>query len=128
MGSSAQIRFGVRRCGSQAQVPEGSRGFCKVPVCAGAGSGGKFWTVPSSERFWRFLACAGAGSGGRCRFRRQVLEAGSGHFRKVPEGFGRCWRVPESSGVLAGAKVPEGLGRFGGFRRAKQRTHLQICN
>ena len=68
MGSSAQISSGVRWCGSQAQVPEGS-----------------------GARFRCVLV--------------QVPEAGSG----------RCWRVPESSGVLAevaGAKVPEGLGRF----------------
>ena len=93
MGSSAQITSGVHRCGSQAQVPEaGSGGFRKVLVCAGAGSGGRFRKVPEVPE---------AG------FRRQ----GSGG--RVPEGFGSCWRVPESSGVLAG-----------GFRRAKGQAQV----
>ena len=69
MGSSAQISSGVRRCGSQEQVPEeGSGRFWRVPVCAGAGSG----SIP---------VCAGAGSGGR--FRR--VPKGAGGFQKVPE-------------------------------------------
>ena len=81
MGSSAQIRFGVRRCGSQAQVPEGSRGFCKVPVCAGAGSGGRFWRqVPDIF--------------GRCR---RVSE-GAGGFQKVPE----CWQAQRFRKVWGG--------------------------
>ena len=50
MGSSAQIRPGVRRCGSQEQVPEeGSRRFLRVPVRAGVGSGGGFRTVPEGS-------------------------------------------------------------------------------
>ena len=73
MRSSAHISSGVRRCGSQAQVPQGSGGFRKVPE--------------GSARFpgvcW-------------CRFRRQVPES-SGRFRcvlvQVPEavleGFAR---------------------------------------
>ena len=66
MGSSAQISSGVRRCGSQEQVPkQGSSRFRRVPVCAGAGSGG---------RFRRVLVCAAVGSGG--------------NFQKVPEGSG----------------------------------------
>ena len=52
MGSSAQISSGVCRCGSQEQVPEeGSRRFRRVPVCAGVGSGGRFWKVPESSGF-----------------------------------------------------------------------------
>ena len=73
MGSSAQISSGVRRCGSQAQVPEGSGGFCKVPVYAGAGSGGR---VP--EGFGR--CCRVPESSG-------VLAEMAG--ATVPEGLGR---------------------------------------
>ena len=64
MGSSAQIGSGVLRCGSQAQVPEGSGGFRKVPDCAGAGSGSRF---------------------------RRVSE-GAGWFQQVPECW-RRWQV-----------------------------------
>ena len=56
MGSSAQISTGVRRCGSQEQVPEeGSGRFRKVPE-----SSGVCW----------------------CRFRSRVPE-GSGRFRRM---------------------------------------------
>ena len=52
MGSSAQISSGVCRCRSEEQVPEeGSRRFRRVPVCAGVGSGGRFW---SSGVCWWF--------------------------------------------------------------------------
>ena len=87
MGSSAQISSGVRRCGLQAQVPEGSGGFCKVPVCAGAGSGGRFRNL--------------RGSGGR--FRR--VSEGAGGFKKVPERW-RRWQVQRFQ------KVWGGHGRF----------------
>ena len=60
MGSSAQISSGVRQCGSQAQVPEGSRGFRR------------FWRVP--ESFGEMGEVAGG----------KVLE-GLGRFRNVPE-------------------------------------------
>ena len=51
MGSSAQISSGVCRCGLQEQVPEeGSGRFRRVPVCAGVGSGGRFWKVPEGSR------------------------------------------------------------------------------
>ena len=104
MGSSAQISSGVRRCGSQDQVPEekgsgglGSGRFWRVPVCAGVGSGSRFRKVP---------VCGGVGSGGR--------------FRKVPEGSGVCWcrfrmQLPEGSGGSRCSfrrQVPEGSGRF----------------
>ena len=81
MGSSTQISSGLRRCGSQEQVPEeGSRRFRRVPGCAGVGSGGRFPKVlEGSGACW-------------CRFRRQV-----------PEGSGVCWcrfrmQLPEGSG------------------------------
>ena len=78
MGSSAQFSSGVRRCGSQAQVPEGSGGFCKVPVCVlvqvpEAGSG-KFRKVLEGSRKFRSV-----GGDGRCK--------GSGRFGEVLEGF-----------------------------------------
>ena len=97
MGSSAQINYGVCWCGSQAQVPEGSGGsggFRKVPVCGGAGSGGTFWKVLEgyTEGSGVLVQVPEAGSGGR--FRRQV-----------PEGFGRCWRAPENSGVLVEVQI-----------------------
>ena len=107
MGSSAQIRSGVCRCGSQEQVPEeGSGRLWRVPVCAGVGSGGGVWKVPEGS--------------GVCwsRFRRQIPE-GSGEFRckmvKVPEassgGLGRFRRVPESVGSGGRVrKVPESSG------------------
>ena len=99
MGSSAQISSGVCRCGSQEKVPEEGSGVCsrrcrRVPVCAGAGSGGRFRRVP---------VCAGVGSGGR--FRRVPVCSGVGSWRQVPEGVGefRCVlaQVPEAgSGEL----------------------------
>ena len=58
-GSSAQISSGVRRCGSQAQVPEGSGGFHKVPVCAGVAASG---------------VCGGSGRFRRVKGQAQVLE------------------------------------------------------
>ena len=125
MGSSAHINYGVRRCGLQAQVPEGSGGsgggFRKVPVCAGAGSGGRFRKVP--EGCTEGSGVLGAGSGGR--------------FRRFPEGFGRCWRVPENSGsCLRGrrssqsllkdalrAESPSGRGSCLRGRRSSQSLH-----
>ena len=55
MGSSAQISTGVRRCGSQEQVPEeGSGRFRRVPACAGVGSGARFRKVPDGSGIcWR---------------------------------------------------------------------------
>ena len=76
MGSSAQNGSGGRRCGSQAQVPEGSGGFRKVPVCAGAGSGGRVWRVSESSR----VLVAGA----------KFPEGGSGRFRRVPRVKGQA--------------------------------------
>ena len=104
MESSAQISSGVRRRGSQEQVPEekgsgglGSGRFQGSGVCwcrfrrqvAEASSGGK----------GRVPARAGVGSRGKF----QKIPRSRGKFRKVPEGSGACWcrfrrlwRVPES--------------------------------
>ena len=56
-----------------------------------------------SGRFRKVPVCAGVGSGDRFRFRRQVPE-GSGRFRRqVPEGSGVCW-------CRFRRQVPEGSG------------------
>ena len=96
LGSSAQISSGVRRSGSQEQVPkEGCGRFRRVPLCAGVGSRGKFRKVPEGSGvcwcgegcggFRRVPVRAGVGSGGKLR--RQVPEASSGgkFWRQVPE-------------------------------------------
>ena len=113
MGSSAQISFGVCRCGSQEQVPEeGSGRFRRVPVCAGVGPGGRF----------RKVVYGGAGGSGRFRL---------GEFRHVlvyvaEASSGRFWRVPESSGVRwcryrrQGSEGSEGSEEF--------RCGLLLCN
>ena len=113
MGSSAQISSGVRRCVSQAQVPEGSARSRRVLVqvlekVPEAGSGGRFpRQVPE-------------GSG------RKVLE-GSSKFRSVGgggrcKGSGRFGEVPES--VKGQAQVLEGFASLW----TKQCTHVQIWN
>ena len=93
MGSSAQISSGVRRCGLQAQVPEGSGGFRKVPLrvlvqVPEAGSGG-FWKVLEGSRKFRNV-----GGGGRCK--------GSGRFGELPEGSGGFRRAKGQTQVLEG--------------------------
>ena len=99
MGSSAQISSGVRRCGSQDQVPEeGSGRFRKVPEGSGVkwcrfrrrvpeSSGGKWFRRQVPEDFGRFR-----------RMLAQVQEVSSGRFRKV--GSGRSRKVLEGSGEL----------------------------
>ena len=110
------------------QVPEGSgerwcrlRGrFRKVPVSAGAGSGGKLW-----RQVRKVLTRAYAGSG--CRFRR-VAES-SGRFRRVLVQFleadsgGRFWRV-KFRRAKGQAQVLEGFASLW----TKQCTHVQIWN
>ena len=116
MGSSPHISSG--------EVPEGSGGSRKVPVCVGAGSGGRFRKVSEgyTDGYGRF----------RCVL-VQVPEASSRQFQKVLAASGVCSRhVPESSGKFRRVlmQVPEGgsggfrkvvgSSRFrGGFRRAK---------
>ena len=73
--------------------------FWRVPVRvagARASSGGK---VPGgSGRFGKFHKVP-EGSGA------QVAGAGSGGFRRVPEGSGRFWKVPEGSGAGSCAQL-----------------------
>ena len=102
-GSSAQISSGVCQCGSQEQVPkEGSGRFRRVPVCwcrfrrqvpkvpacAGVGSGGfrcvLLWVPEGCGGFRTVPARAGLCGG---KFRRQVPQASSGRFRRVPVWF-----------------------------------------
>ena len=97
MGSSAQNSSGVRRCGSQAQVPEGS--------------GGRFWRVPqgSDACLCRFRKVP-EGSG-VCWWRFRRVSEGAGGFQKVPE----CWRRWQ---VQRFRKV------WGGFRRVKGQAQV----
>ena len=88
-------------------------------MCAGVGSGGRFWKVPGSSgvcllqvleagsgRFRTVPMCAGAGSGGKFRKVPVCAIVGSGgRFRRVPvcAGLGtggRVRKVPESYGVV----------------------------
>ena len=79
---------------------------------AGVGSGGRFRKVPEGSGVcW-------------CRFWRQVPEAGSGRFRRVPvcaPGSGVCWcrfrmQLPEGSGECG--LLPWNLGRS---------SHVIVC-
>ena len=76
--------------------------FRRVPACAGVSSGGRFRRVP---------ACAGVGP-----------EAGSGRFRKVPEGSDVWWcrfrRQPEGSGGFQKAPV---------FRKVQESSSVVCC-
>ena len=106
MGSSAQISSGVRRCGLQAQVPEGSGGFRKVPVCAGAGSGGMFRRVSEGAGGFQKVSVLAEVAGAKVR----KVWGGLGRFR------GRFRRVKGQAQVLEG---------FASLR-TKQCTHVQI--
>ena len=85
----------VRLCrfrGSGSRFPEGFGKFRKVPVCAGASSGGRFCRV--SE-----------GAGGRVPENSGGCK-GSGRFGEVLGGSGRFWRVPESQGPYEQNNAP----------------------
>ena len=75
-----------------------------------------------SGRFRKVPVCAGVASGDRFRFRRQV-----------PEGSGRFWKVPVCAGVGSGGrfrKVPVcagGVGFGGKFRKVLEGSGVCWC-